>query len=95
MTLGGLVRKIVRTKPTPFDEQKYQAILQAVAGSEAQLVSVQPEDLCLIHQPINIPGTNEEYPNWRRKLPVTVNQLFGDPGRGEMLQAFVESRGST
>ena len=78
-----------------FDNNLCQAILQAVTVSEAQLVSLQPEDLCLIHKPINIPGTSGEYPNWRRKLPVTVDELFGDPGRCNMIQAFVSSRGAT
>jgi len=78
-----------------FDSPLCQAILQAVSVSEAQLVSLQPEDLCLIHDPINIPGTSDEYPNWKRKLPVTVDQLFGDPGRNNILQAFVNSRGTT
>ena len=77
-----------------FDFNLCQAILKAVAMSETQLASLQPEDLCLMYQPINIPGTNDEYPNWKRKLPVTVDELFGEPGRNNMLQAFVGSRGA-
>uniref|UniRef100_UPI0040451781 GntT/GntP/DsdX family permease n=1 Tax=Klebsiella pneumoniae TaxID=573 RepID=UPI0040451781 len=28
--------------------------------------------------PVNIPGTSTEYPNWRRKLSVTLEQMFAD-----------------
>ena len=28
----------------------------------------------------NLPGTVDTHPNWRRKLPVTVNVLADDPG---------------
>jgi 4-alpha-glucanotransferase len=76
-----------------FDTSLCEAILRAVAMSEAWLVSLQPEDLCLTQTPINIPGTSDEYPNWRRKLPVSVAELFGDPDRRRLLQAFVDSRG--
>lgn len=75
-----------------FDNNLCQSILQVVAMSEARLVSLQPEDLCLVHEPLNIPGTHKEYPNWQRKLPVTVDELFTGPGRARMLQAFISAR---
>ena len=75
-----------------FDKKLCQAILQACAGSAARLVSIQPEDLCLVEAPINIPGTSREYPNWRRKLPVALEELFTDPERRQLLEAFVTTR---
>jgi len=75
-----------------FDAALCTAILQANAGSASQLVSLQPEDLCLVEKPINIPGTSKEYPNWQRKLPVTVEQLFDSPERKNMLSEFVSAR---
>jgi 4-alpha-glucanotransferase len=76
-----------------FDTSLCEAILTAVAMSEARLVSLQPEDLCLTQKPINIPGTGDEYPNWKQKLPVSVDELFDEPKRRHLLQAFVDSRG--
>jgi 4-alpha-glucanotransferase len=26
-------------------------------------------------EPVNVPGTSDEYPNWRRKLSMTLEQL--------------------
>jgi 4-alpha-glucanotransferase len=78
-----------------FDNTLCQAILQACAGSASRLVSLQPEDLCLVEKPINIPGTSDQYPNWRRKLSTPVEELFADPGRRQLLEAFVGARAST
>ena len=39
-----------------------------LARSPARIVMVQIEDVVGERTPVNIPGTNLEYPNWRRKL---------------------------
>lgn len=75
-----------------FDNQLCRAILQACASSAAQLVSIQPEELCLVESPINIPGTSTQYPNWRRKLPIPIEELLTEPARRELLDAFVSMR---
>lgn len=78
----------------PFDRDLCKAILENNSRSASRMVSLQPEDLCLAQLPVNIPGTSEEYPNWRRKLPVDTEALFQDAGRKEMLAAFVAARHS-
>jgi 4-alpha-glucanotransferase len=30
-------------------------------------------------EPVNIPGTSDEYPNWQRKLTRTLEDIFSDP----------------
>ncbi|CCJ86547.1 4-alpha-glucanotransferase (amylomaltase) [Cronobacter dublinensis 582] len=30
-------------------------------------------------QPVNIPGTSDQYQNWRRKLTVGLEAMFADP----------------
>ena len=76
----------------PFDLKLCAAIICANARSSSQLVSLQLEDLCLVQSPVNIPGTAEEYPNWRRKLPVTTAELFADPDSNLILEEFVNAR---
>ncbi|WP_245868716.1 4-alpha-glucanotransferase, partial [Vibrio fujianensis] len=44
-------------------------------GSSA-LLSVQLEDWLEMDKPVNIPGTVNEYPNWRRKLSINLDELF-------------------
>jgi 4-alpha-glucanotransferase len=60
----------------PFDMELCCALLQANARGSSQMVSVQLEDLCLTESPVNSPGTSNEYPNWRRKVPYSIEHLF-------------------
>lgn len=47
-----------------------------LAKGSAALLSLQLEDWLQMDMPVNIPGTSDEYPNWRRKLSMTLEQLF-------------------
>jgi len=75
-----------------FDTALCQAIMVAVGSSASLLVSIQLEDLQLLEQPVNIPGTFNEYPNWQRKLPGDPETIFTQNPNSDMLAAFVASR---
>lgn len=49
-----------------------------VADSACALLGLQPEDWLDMGEPVNIPGTSDEYPNWRRKLTRTLEDMFAD-----------------
>ena len=49
-----------------------------LAASASALLGLQPEDWLDMDLPVNVPGTNTEYPNWRRKLTRTLEEMFGD-----------------
>jgi 4-alpha-glucanotransferase len=53
---------------------------------------LQLDDLARADLPVNIPGTSVEYPNWRRKLPVTLAELFADAAALRLLQTLGEER---
>jgi 4-alpha-glucanotransferase len=38
------------------------------------------EDLQGSAYQVNLPGTTDEYPNWQRRLPVTLEQLVDQAG---------------
>lgn len=44
-----------------------KAILAFLSASSAHIILVNLEDLWLETQPQNVPGTQEPYPNWRRR----------------------------
>lgn len=48
------------------------AIHGYLARTPSRLLAVQFEDLCGADQPVNVPGTSEEYPNWRLRAPKTI-----------------------
>jgi 4-alpha-glucanotransferase len=60
---------------TPLINSGLQSYL---AGSASALLGLQPEDWLDMDLPVNVPGTNTEYPNWRRKLTRTLEEMFGD-----------------
>jgi 4-alpha-glucanotransferase len=67
-------------RPSPVDPQSVvSAAIEHVAKSPSILAVVPIEDLLgEIEQP-NLPGTVSEHPNWRRKLPAPLPELFQDP----------------
>lgn len=70
------------------------AIHQHLAACRSQIVAVQLEDLMLINAPVNIPGTSDEYPNWRRKLTQTLPELFSKPEIEAFCQQLNALRGA-
>ncbi|CCQ10916.1 4-alpha-glucanotransferase (amylomaltase) [Pseudoalteromonas luteoviolacea B = ATCC 29581] len=56
--------------------QVYQRLLFVLSASGAKWLTVQLDDLDEALAPVNIPGTNLEYPNWRRKLQHSVTTIM-------------------
>jgi 4-alpha-glucanotransferase len=59
----------------PFTPALAEALHLYLARSAALLVAVQIEDLLGMIDPVNIPGTHLEYPNWQRKLSKDVEDM--------------------
>ncbi|KZN56988.1 hypothetical protein N474_10220 [Pseudoalteromonas luteoviolacea CPMOR-2] len=62
----------------------YQNVMKVLAACPSQLLAIQLDDLDLQQVPVNIPGTDTEYPNWRRKLNHELVDIF------EMQQEFIK-----
>ena len=56
------------------------------------LFSSQIEDWTGVLKPVNVPGTFREYPNWRRKLTVNVEDLDKDNFVKELTRAMTQAR---
>lgn len=54
----------------------YSALALCLAGSQSRLFAIQIDDLDEQKYPVNIPGTDKEYPNWRRVLTHTSEEIF-------------------
>ncbi|WP_423841556.1 4-alpha-glucanotransferase [Actinobacillus equuli] len=63
-----------------------------VADTNSALFGTQPEDWLNMLEPVNIPGTSNEYPNWRRKLSHTINEIFNHEQINQLLDAFEQKR---
>ena len=75
-----------------FDETVAAGIHHLVASAPSRLMAAQMEDLLgLVEQP-NIPGTMDEHPNWRRKLPVPLEKLDRSPMLHRVLDVIARER---
>jgi glycogen operon protein len=59
----------------------------SLASSPSSLIMVQAEELALEVRAVNMPGTDRERPNWRRRLSVDIQRLF--QGHGAVLLSRV------
>ncbi len=75
-----------------FDTRLMIAIQRFLAITPSRLLMVPLEDALEMEEQMNLPGTIEEHPNWRRKLPVELEEMFEDPGIVELLEALRRER---
>ena len=71
----------------PFSPDLARAIHLYLARSSAILAAIQIEDLIGMQDPVNVPGTDREYPNWQRKLSEDVEDL---QTRADLDELFAE-----
>ncbi len=81
-----------RNTERPLDTVLTAALVRACGRTASALVSLQLDDIAGSDTPVNIPGTSNEYPNWRRKLPGTLNELFAQPAGQSLLTALAQER---
>ena len=58
-----------------IDSDDLYAVVGFLARTKSRLLTISLEDLLgVIDQP-NIPGTVNEHPNWRQRLPVAIDEI--------------------
>jgi malto-oligosyltrehalose trehalohydrolase/4-alpha-glucanotransferase len=70
-----------------------RAIHAFLARSAAVLAMAQIDDLTGEDEPVNVPTTSTEHPNWRRRLRMTLEELAADPDFNEIAETFNAERG--
>lgn len=63
-----------------------------IADSHSALLGLQPEDWLDMAEPVNIPGTSDQYKNWRRKLTVSLEAMFADERVNKLLKDLDKRR---
>ncbi|MCV7184164.1 4-alpha-glucanotransferase [Mycolicibacterium murale] len=72
----------------PDDAEIITAMHRLLARTSSRLKLISPYDvLGEVRQP-NLPGTVDEYPNWRLPLPQTLEELMADPRVADVIKAF-------
>ncbi|ASW57494.1 4-alpha-glucanotransferase [Plantactinospora sp. KBS50] len=76
----------------PSDDDVVVAMHAALAASPTRLLAVSLYDvLGEVRQP-NLPGTVDEYPNWRMPLPATLERIRVDPRPRRIAELFTRGR---
>ena len=84
--VGRDVHNVAMTKALNFGMQLH------MAGGSSALLSLQLEDWLEMDKPVNIPGTFNEYPNWRRKLTRNLQDIFDDSSLNFLAANLTEAR---
>ena len=77
---AGLLPEGVEVDPTgsqALTPALVEAIHAFVAVAPSRVMMVQLEDALGVIEQANMPGTTDEHPNWKRKLPDTLEKLAG------------------
>ncbi len=69
---------------TPCPPQVRAGVLEYLAQSAAALLEVRLEEVFGWPAQQNFPGTQEEHPNWRRRLPLTLQEMAQAPEPREL-----------
>lgn len=80
------------------DDHGIDAVLAAVhrflALCHAGIALVQLDDITDESAPVNVPTTSDQYPNWRRRLSLTLEQIDAECRFAAITGVFKEVRGS-
>ncbi len=76
-----------------IDRNDFYSVARFIASTPSRLMAISLEDLLgMVDQP-NIPGTVNEHPNWRQRLPVAVEDIAGKIDVAALRQATVARSG--
>jgi 4-alpha-glucanotransferase len=63
-----------------------------LASARSIITMLQIDDLTGEVDPVNVPTTSDEHPNWRRRLSVSLEQINNDPRFNEAVSAMASER---
>jgi glycogen operon protein len=74
------------------DQEMSVAVHAFLGASSAKVALAQLDDLAAEQEPINIPGTTTEHPNWRRRLARPVKEIFASEDAELAIKAISAGR---
>ena len=90
----GLLPPGASPDPAGMNDALNLAVHAFVARAAARILMIQLEDLLGQVEQVNVPGTTDErYPNWRRKLPASIEDWPGDERVLALLEVLRSERG--
>jgi 4-alpha-glucanotransferase len=68
----------------------FPSVAGYLAASPARLLAIGLDDVLGVRDQANIPGTIDQHPNWRRKLPLELEHIRDDPRLGAIAHIVAE-----
>ena len=65
-------------QPPPLEHPPIEHAIAYVGMTQAPLAMIPIEDLLGLVEAPNLPGTTDQHPNWRRRMPGTVDSMLDD-----------------
>jgi 4-alpha-glucanotransferase len=90
----GLEPALPATPSDPFTAELAQALHLYLARSATALVALQVEDLLGMTEPVNVPGTDRQHPNWQRKVTAGIEEMAARADLGRHLDEIRGARSS-
>ena len=90
----GALRAALTQWAPAYPPHDIAAVAAFLAATPSRLVVIALDDILDVSDQINIPGTVEQHPNWRRKLPVAVEDASAHDGMRRVADAFAQGRRS-
>jgi 4-alpha-glucanotransferase len=81
-----------------FEGTDFLAVTRFLAAAPSRLLVVSMEDVLQIKDQPNLPGTMDEHPNWRQRLPMRIDELHNEPrltALADVLRAAGRSDGAS
>lgn len=81
--------------PPAIDQDALSLAVHRFLGrSGAAIAAIQIDELMREAEQVNLPATRDEYPNWRRRASMTLEELADDPRAAALMAAMAEARRS-
>ena len=81
-----------RAKSMKMTPTLNRAMQRYIADTQSALLGLQPEDWLDMAAPVNVPGTSDQYKNWRRKLTTSLEAMFSDEAINRLLRDLDKHR---
>jgi 4-alpha-glucanotransferase len=66
------------------------AVHRFLGGTPSMMVAVILDDILGVPDQQNIPGTEHEYPNWRQRMPIPLEEVFRNETARALARMFME-----
>lgn len=85
------LREMLSARGQGYPPDDLAAVACFLGVTPSRLVAIALDDIVGMVEQTNIPGTMHEHPNWRRRLPVALEDLRDDDGFRRIGEAFAKT----